>query len=70
MLNFRLYSEEELPAEFKLYLPVQQNKGGQGSASQGASALQSASAGGNGNIDLGASVSTARIDNVTAPMDE
>ena len=28
MLSFfcRLYSEEELPAEFKLYLPVQQNK--------------------------------------------
>jgi hypothetical protein len=22
----RLYSEDELPAEFKLYLPVQQNK--------------------------------------------
>ena len=24
ILAFRLYSEEELPAEFKLYLPVQQ----------------------------------------------
>ena len=30
---FRLYSEEELPAEFKLYLPVQQKgRGGGGAA--------------------------------------
>ena len=29
MLFTRLYSEEELPAEFKLYLPVQQKGGHQ-----------------------------------------
>ena len=29
----RLYSEEELPAEFKLYLPVQQKQGQHGALS-------------------------------------
>ncbi len=36
----RLYSEEELPAEFKLYLPVQQNKGGASAGGASVAGLQ------------------------------
>ncbi len=36
----RLYSEEELPAEFKLYLPVQQNKGGTSAGGASVAGLQ------------------------------
>jgi len=45
LLFFRLYSEEELPAEFKLYLPVQQSSRAAHSAAAGPGATAALEAG-------------------------